>query len=211
LFERIGISGLDPADCEMATFSDGVQILHLLTGSDFRLSYSSNYWVIDWYVIDGPAYEGLTCRTWHDVLQQIDRWCAEVEYVTETPDWWAELQQVPDVMTAAQSADASNAPFTAEERDEIGSRLDEIKDLLQEQFDLTNDQLAALEQRMDDAGEASERLGRKDWVMLFYGAVISTGMTDGVPPHVIQTVLSAVIHGIGHIFGLGGPPPIIST
>lgn len=47
--------------------------------------------------------------------------------------------------------------------------------------------------------------------MLFYGAVMSTFMTDEIPPHVIQTVLTTVFHGIAHIFGFGGPPPIIST
>jgi predicted Zn-dependent protease with MMP-like domain len=47
--------------------------------------------------------------------------------------------------------------------------------------------------------------------MAFYGAVMSTFMTDEISPHVIQTVLSTVVHGIGHIFGFGGPPPVIGT
>jgi hypothetical protein len=36
-------------------------------------------------------------------------------------------------------------------------------------------------------------------------------MTDAVPPGVIRIVLSAVLHGIAHIFGVGGPPPVIGT
>lgn len=46
--------------------------------------------------------------------------------------------------------------------------------------------------------------------MMFYGGVMGTFMTDAVPPGVIQTVLTTVLHGIGHILGFGGPPPIIS-
>jgi uncharacterized membrane protein YraQ (UPF0718 family) len=119
------------------------------------------------------------------------------------------LQQVPEVVAAAQAADASNEPFTSDEQAEIGRRLDEVKQLVRDQFELTPEQLAALDQRLDDAKEAAKRLGRKDWAMLFYGAVISTGLTDAVPPHVIQTVLSTVLHGIAHIFGIGGLPPMI--
>ena len=44
---------------------------------------------------------------------------------------------------------------------------------------------------------------------MFYGAVMSTFITDAVPATVIQTVLSTVVHGIAHIFG--GPPPIIGA
>jgi hypothetical protein len=41
--------------------------------------------------------------------------------------------------------------------------------------------------------------------------MMSTFMTDAIPPHVIQTILVTVLHGIGHLFGVGGPPPMIST
>jgi hypothetical protein len=40
---------------------------------------------------------------------------------------------------------------------------------------------------------------------------MSTFITDAVPANVIQTVLITVLHGIAHIFGFGGPPPIITT
>jgi hypothetical protein len=34
---------------------------------------------------------------------------------------------------------------------------------------------------------------------------------SAVPPAVIQTVLTTLVHGIAHIFGVGGPPPIITS
>ena len=119
------------------------------------------------------------------------------------------MRQAPEILAATQAADASNAPFTPDEQAEISGRLDEIKNLVRDQFELTDEQLAAIDQRLDDAEEASKRLGRKDWIMMFYGAVISTGMTEAVPPSVIQTVLTTVLHGIAHIFGIGGTPPVI--
>jgi len=47
--------------------------------------------------------------------------------------------------------------------------------------------------------------------MVLYGGMVSTVISGAVPPTVIQTALSAVVHGIAHIFGIGGPQPIIST
>jgi len=151
--------------------------------------------------------------TWDQVLSHIVQWAEEVAYVTETPDFWdgVPLPQVPDIMAATDPFVGSNAPFTPDEQEEIARRLDEVGQLVLDQFDLTSEELVAISRRLDHAEEASKRLGRKDWLMLFYGAMVSTAMTDGVPPSVIQTVLTTVLHGIAHIFGFGGPPPIISS
>jgi uncharacterized membrane protein YraQ (UPF0718 family) len=139
----------------------------------------------------------------------LQRWAATVKTINDMPDLWAELKRTPQILASIQQGEASNEPFTADEQAEIARRLDEIKQLVRNQFELTAEQFATIGQRLDDAVEASKRLGRKDWAMLFYGAVISTGITDAVPPGVIQTVLSTVFHGIAHIFGIGGPPQVI--
>jgi hypothetical protein len=30
-----------------------------------------------------------------------------------------------------------------------------------------------------------------------------------VPPHVLNTILTTAIHGVGHLFGIGGLPPAL--
>ena len=84
---------------------------------------------------------------------------------------------------------------------EIANQLDGIKHQVREGFQLTFEQLSAVNERLDEAKRASERLGRKDWLLMFYGAIVSTAVTDAVPPGAVQTVLTMVIHGIAHIFG----------
>jgi len=145
------------------------------------------------------------------VLEQLGHWAREVSYVADTPDLWAELKQVPAVLRAGQSAQVSNAPFTADEQAEISRRLDDVKQLVRERFELTDDQLAAIDQRLNDAEEAAKHSDRKTWLYTFYGAVMSTFMTDEIPPHAVQTIVTTVLHGIGHLFGFGGPAPIIGA
>jgi hypothetical protein len=150
-----------------------------------------------------------TSDSWDQLMDRLSTWADEVRDETIGRDLWAGLRQVPRVVAASQAADASNAPFTRDEQSEISRKLDEIKKLVRERFELTDEQLATIDQRLDHAEEASRRLGRKDWIIMFYGAVMSMFITDAVPATVIQTVLSTVVHGIAHIFG--GPPPIIGA
>jgi hypothetical protein len=57
--------------------------------------------------------------------------------------------------------------------------------------------------------KASERVGRKDWLMMLYGAAFGMIVYDMVPPNIVQSLLTIVIHRIAHIFGLSGLPPSI--
>jgi hypothetical protein len=160
-------------------------------------------------VVGSAVWDSCQSATWPQILANLGRWADEVNYETNTPDLWAELKRVPEVMAAAQSPEASNASFTPAEQAEVSSRLDEVKQLVRQQFELTDDQLAAVDQKLDELEEASKRLGRKDWATILIGGLVSVGMTDAVPPDVIQTVLSTVLHGLAHLFGIGGPPPMI--
>ena len=220
IFEALKANGVDPQNCALTLMGGDridpiatteVEIRHKPTGSTFWISNDrSGHYTAAMTV--GDADQGIRSRCdWAKLLGIFAGWAGELSYETDTPDLWAELQQVPDVLTAAQATEASNAPFTPDEQAEITRGLDEIKQLVRKKFELTDVQLAAIDQRLDDAGEAAKHTGRKTWLYTFYGAVMSTFMTDEIPPHVVQTIVTTVLHGIGHLFGFGGPPPMIST
>jgi hypothetical protein len=216
LFEVLSKKGIDPADCRLRASGRDVGIDHWRTNSDFLLKLEPDLHRVEWTVSDGPESGGVwpygrVCANWEDVLEQLGYWAEEVQYVNDTPDFWAELKRTPEILTAARAADASNEPFTPDEQAEIGRRLDEVKQLVRDNFDLTDAQLAVIDQHVDEIKEESNHQGRKTWLYTFYGAVMSTFMTDEIPPHVIQTIVATVLTGIGHLFGIGGLPPIISS
>jgi len=150
------------------------------------------------------------CTGWSELRAQFGSWADEIREVSETPDLWAELKHAPKILTAVQQREISNALFTPAEQAEISARLDHANDAVRrENPDLTGEQLAAIQQTMDEIKEASTRVGRKDWAMLANGALLGLIVNDVVPAHVVQSLFSMLITGIGHLFGIGGRPPVI--
>jgi hypothetical protein len=69
-------------------------------------------------------------------------------------------------------------------------------------------QMAAIGQNLDAVSEASERVGRKDWVPMVQGAAFSLIVNAAVPQHVVQMLLMTA-RGLAHLFGLPGMPPTL--
>lgn len=143
--------------------------------------------------------------TWQQLLEALPAWVGEIEYNLSTPDLWEELRNSRELLTA----ETDNTPFTAEEQAAIAARIEEVKAEVREQYELPAEQLAGVDQNLDDLKEASERVGKKDWRVMLYGAAFGMIVNDAVPPHVVQGIITTVITGLGHLFGLGGVPPAL--
>src|SRR5215469_3008329 len=216
IFKTLAENGLDPARCDLEQFELVAQgktvgqgiatVRHEASDSKFR------FWPDDdldfryraSIKVGSVDADLRSSYDWDQLIDLLTTWARDVRHEIDTLDLWAALWEVPQVVAAVQAADASNAAFTPDEQAEIADRLEEVKQLVREQFDLTSEQLAAIDQRLDEVKEESKHQGRKTWLYTFYGAVMSTFMTDEIPPHVVQTIVSTVVHGISHLFGLGG-------
>jgi hypothetical protein len=219
IFERIAACGVDPASCELEDTAQGRQedVLHRSTQSKFSI-WHGNDQRPDFYhysarlIVGGADFYQCMMVEWNTLMDYLEDWTNEVGYEINTPDLWAELRQVPKILKAAQSADASNEPFTLDERAVVWRLLDQARyAILREHHELTAEQGSAFEETLDEVKEAVTRVGRKDWVMLANGALLSLVVNDLVPPHVVQSAFNMLITGIAHIFGVGSPPPVIST
>lgn len=111
-------------------------------------------------------------------------------------------------MLARVEQSHDTARFTAEEQAEIAARLDEIEAKVDSTLALTAEQREDVRQRFSEMKDASKRIGKKDWVLLMYGAAFSW-MLSGLPPSHVETVLGMIVHAVGSIFGTPGPPPAL--
>jgi hypothetical protein len=84
----------------------------------------------------------------------------------------------------------------------VSRRLREIPAQIRERFDLSDDQVSGIEQKLDDLIDASQRVGRKDWLVLLYGAAWGMVVNDSVPPHVVQSIITTVVTSLGLNDGL---------
>ena len=123
------------------------------------------------------------------------------------PDLWSMVTRQDLGSDLPGEQEVENTPFTAAEQAEIASHVDEIKQRLHENLELTTAQISGVEQKLDDLADASKRVGRKDWKIMLYGAAFGMIVNDAVPAHIVQGLITTVISGLGHIFGLAAMPP----
>jgi hypothetical protein len=130
-----------------------------------------------------------------------------VKQYVETPDLWEELGRAREFLGSSSGYEsAENSLFTREEQAQISRQLREIKEQLRKTYGLTAGQFSRVEARLDDAEKASQRMGRKDWVLLFAGTIFTLIVSDLIPPDVAQHILAMAVHGLGHLFGAGTGP-----
>jgi galactokinase len=212
LFEAIAASGLDPAECSLIEIGSKVLISHSRSSSTLEFSdagkYSTPRYEVEYYVDDGHQshYEP---RGLKYVLPILTKWGNEVKETTDAPDLWGELRRTREFVLNMQRTESGNTPFTQDEQRQIAAQLQETKEQINEQFELTDEQIEQIDARLDEAEEASKRIGRKDWLLLFGGTILNLIVTDTLTPGVAGHILTTVVQGIAHLFG-GGPPQILA-
>jgi hypothetical protein len=202
VFRAVVGGGLDPIECELESTNDGrSKLTHIPSGSYLTFTYFSGVYSGSGKIPDGPPV-GFQGPDWSSVIQGVERWAARVVETIETPDLWAELRRGREILSGTGDVDLENTPFTSSEQGRIAEQLREIKEYLSQQGLLTAEQLSLVEARLDQAEEASRHLGRKDWVLLFGGVILSLIVADLLPPAVAEHILMAVLHSLEHLFSV---------
>lgn len=142
--------------------------------------------------------------------ERVAVWAAAVKDDVDTPDLWAELQREREVLTGARYEGVENTPFTADERAEVARQLQEIKEYVTSTYSPTEGQILSLVARLDYVEEAAGRLGRKDWLLLFYGTMFGLIVDSLLMPEAVRNIIKITFHGLVHLFGGGTPPQLPS-
>jgi hypothetical protein len=151
--------------------------------------------------------------TWNNVPGRIKSWIEkilqyveEVEIYQNTPDLWDELERSREFLSGYEQH-FENTPFTANEQTQVSAQIQQIEAYIKATYRLTSEQISRVEATFKQAEQASHHMGRKDWLMLFNGAVFSLILTDLITPDTAQHIILTAIHGLSQLFGIGGPPP----
>jgi hypothetical protein len=228
IYEAITESGLNPAEFKLTVDRAKAVIAHN-SGSTFEFvkaagnireafskavrgevgTVGDTYYSIKAIVIDGSQNTNDAAPDFPHLMIDIREWADEIKLVLETPDLWTQVQRSRELITQIDQTDSNDTQFTEDEQRQISAQLQEIKNQIREQFELTTEQIEHVDARLDAAEEASKRIGRKDWLLLFGGTILNLIVTDTVTPGVAGHIFTTVVQGIAHLFG-AGPPQILA-
>jgi hypothetical protein len=116
----------------------------------------------------------------------------------DVPDLWSSIGQEK---TAASSASLDNRPFTAAEQNLIATKLDEIKAYLLEGQEFAAEQAATVEREFAYLKESSRRLGRKDWLNILHGGLITVIVGVALAPDAARALLRLAATAFQSLWG----------
>ncbi len=203
IFGAIVTSGVDPAQYDLRVGKIGITIKHLQSGSKFYVEPG----LIDYNIAAEVSHGEESDITVHDyaaVLDEIIVWVQAVVEDAKIPDLWSDLQRYRKLLSDDRYKNSENTPFTPDEQGQVIKRVREIQSYIEKYYDSSDEQASHIEARLEEAAMAGERIGRKDWILLFTGTMSSLIVTDSLPPQVAQHALIMILQGLAHLFGLGG-------
>jgi hypothetical protein len=214
VFEIVQSAGLDPAEFEWTERRSidspipAPALVHRPSNAWFTFDFDAlaQHHLGHYSPGTETAEDVMRAGSWAAHLTNVAQWLQNLKREFYAPNLWDELAKQRELTAATEpSDDADNAPFTLEEQEKIASQLREIRELLVRTERLEGERLRAVESRLDYLQEASTRMGRRDWLNIFYGAVFSWALTALVSPDSAREVLIAAAQGLGDLFGGGIP------
>jgi hypothetical protein len=116
---------------------------------------------------------------WVNQRGRLNLWLKYLKREIESPDLWESISGEAKLIEAAAEANTGNSLFTEDEKKYVFSGLEEIK-----QYLLTAHKLdpELVESRLKYLAEASERVGKKDWINLLISTLIGIVIAAALPP-----------------------------
>jgi hypothetical protein len=121
---------------------------------------------------ESTAHEESRGGSWEGQLALVERWIVNLKREVGVPDLWAVLSEQTALAQAA-SADSPNTEFTASEREQISAVLREIKAYIEHTNELNETNRVFLDSRLAYLEDAAHRLGRKDWLNIALGVLVT--------------------------------------
>lgn len=117
------------------------------------------------------------------------------------------LPSSPRPALALDGDDPLNANFNDEELKRIGESISSLKEEIARSGKFENGHLDLISRKFDEIQSASRRMGRKDWIQYFSGAVTSICVTATFDPVTAKTLFVAISDTFGWV--LGSTPSIL--
>jgi hypothetical protein len=203
IFKAIQAARLSPEEFDWDVGADESRLRHLPSGAYFVLGGGAGNYMSRYQAGDNPVEER-TELSQYRLMQQVELWLWAVKQDIETPDLWAQLQREVELFGVISDAAMGNTPLTTAEQKDIAGRLSELTDYISRTYSLSGLQTRRLEEKFDYLTAAASRVGRKDWLFLAAGLMLSYFVEMALPSEAAKDILKTLLTSIENILG-GGP------
>jgi hypothetical protein len=201
IFETIREVKLDPREFDLEDDGVEVRIKHKWSESYFVIGGGTGDYGGRSVVGDGVDWK-FEAYTWQALISRMSLWLEDVRHDLETPDLWAELRRGNELLGAISDDIAENTPFTSDEQKEIAWRLRELAEEARSTYSLSEEQMRALNAKLDYLVKAAGRLGRIDWRNAFVGVISGYILAAALPPESVHDILLGLFRSISYFYGL---------
>lgn len=137
-------------------------------------------------------------ENWPNRLNIVHNWLRYLKRELDAPDLWSAILQERQLLRISSQPQLPNAQFTSEEKQYVIHQLDDIRRLLVSSHRLQAEQAETIEQGFNYIVESMDRSGKKDWLMLAIGSLVTIATTATLSPEIAREMF--------HRFGLAVAP-----
>jgi hypothetical protein len=196
-----------------SVFSIGLQASRGDALKPFLSQSEQRRYICEWDVFDGNgdhmahqgpsfmrAVSGTHTSNWPDTLTNFENWLTTLKRVIETPDLLRDLRRDMELFADPADGDSGNTPLSAAEQQAVRTRLSQLRNTAQATYSLSDEQMAALDAKIDYLVDASGRVGRKDWKILVVGGLFQVLLAMAIPSSIGQDIMVTVLRDIAGLY-----------
>ncbi len=128
-------------------------------------------------------------HSWAAKESALREWLAELRQEVDAPDLWASIGPERELANAALADEVENTLFNENELRLIGNVLDDLRKEIGSMEQSEMRQAAIIDNQFAYMRQASTRMGRKDWLMLFYGDLVNILTNFLISPEQVHQIL----------------------
>ncbi len=176
------------------------KLVHKLTEESFDFQYALSHdgaFVVHYSRPGTLGFSSTAAIGFVQAIEHLNQWCAQLrDYLKRI----AATSNLPDLFVSASSKDSAmqalaleesveNSPFSTGERGLIVLNLELLADHIKKDRELTTEQFQILDRQMKYLTEASARLGRKDWLNIFFNILVSFAIAGVFAPDRVNEMI----------------------
>jgi hypothetical protein len=209
IFKWVEQSGLDPSEFDW--FDEDLEasgeygfgskvstLLHRPTGFYYTFGLYRDEYSPGHFERTGRVHLGE--RKWQFREVHFRQWLSNVRQEHEAPDLWQEILNQRRLLELAVAPRLENAQFSSEERDFVRKQFDELGKQIVSMHRLQLQQAEALENVFAYLSDSMNRFGKKDWLLLAIGTLVSVASNAAFSPAAAKALLHGFVSAIQPLF-----------